>query len=105
MKKKAVHIHIFEKRILVSLIVLIAFLAGMYGFLLSSSVVNVLIREETEQKIMVMYSNMSDIESKYLTQKNHITLSLAYKLGFTDIQNKTFVTRASLLRKGLTFNQ
>ena len=105
MKKNTAQIHIFEKRIVISLLTLIALLVGMYIFFVSSSIVNALVREEIEQKITATYSHMSDLESKYLAQQNTITLQLAYELGFSDIKNKTFVTRTSLVGKELTLNQ
>ena len=102
---KAAHIHIFEKRILISLIAFIVLLVGMYGFLISSAIVNVIVREEMEQKISATYSHMSELESDYLAQKNAITLSLAYDLGFIDNKIKIFVIRTSLSGKELTLNQ
>ena len=74
-------------------------------FFISSSIINGLVREETEQEIALANSHLSELEFEYLTKKNTITLEMARDMGFTAIIDKSFVTRKSLLGKGLTFNQ
>ncbi len=105
MKNITKYIRISEKHVVVFLVGTILFLAGMYGFLVSSSIVNVVVRKEIEQEISRSYSRMSEIESEYLLLTNAITPSLAHELGFSDIQNKVFVTRTSVTRNELTLNQ
>lgn len=105
MRKQAAQIHVFERRALATLFSVMIVLVGLYGFLISTSIINVLVREEVGQNIADLHSYISDLESEYLMLKNSITLGLAYDLGFTDTAKKTFVTRKTLSSKGLTFNQ
>ena len=105
MRKHAAQVHVFERRAFASLFSAIIILVGLYGFFVSTSIINVLVREEIRQSIADLHSEISGLESNYLELKNSITLALAYDLGFTNTVKKTFVTRKTLSRKGLTFNQ
>ena len=91
-----------QKRIFYGLLVLLLVLFGLYGYFVSKSITNVLLREETEQDILAVNSDISELEFKYLDQKNMINLDLAYEWGFSDISDKTFVTRASVFTERLT---
>ena len=66
--------------------------------------VNVLVRQEIEEKIATLSSAMSGLEFDYITRKENIDIEYAYALGFTDINKKQFVTRKSLLSQGLSIN-
>ena len=93
-----------ERRILVLLAgLLIAFLI-LYSYLVSQSIVNVLVRQDIGAEIATLNSRISSLESEYLVRKERINLSYAYTLGYIDIGNKEFVTRKSLLSRGLTVN-
>ena len=105
MRKHAAQVHVFERRALASLFGAVIVLVGLYSFFISTSIINVLVREETGQNIANLHSHIGELESEYLVLKNSITLALAHDLGFTDIIEKTFVTRKTFSSKGLTFNQ
>lgn len=80
----------------------IILLAGLYGYFVSKSIINIIIREEIEQDLARVNAHMSSLEFDYIKKKNTINLELAYEMGFMDVQNKKFVTRKSLLGKRLT---
>lgn len=79
-------------------------LLGSYGYFVSKSIVNVIIREEIEQDLAKANSHLSILESGYIEKKNAINLELAYELGFENIADKKFVARKSLLGKRLTLS-
>lgn len=105
MKNKAAQIHTLERHMLALLFFSAVLLMTLYIFFVSSSIVNVVVREEIEQEIATIYSDVGELEFTYLALKDDITLELAYDLGFTDIVGKTFVTRKSLSGRGLTLQQ
>jgi len=105
MKKRAAQVHSFERHVFMSMLIAVVLLSGLYIFLISTSIFNVLTRVETEQSIINLHSQIGELESDYLLYKNAITLMLAHDLGFTDINEKTFVVRKSLSVKELSLNQ
>ena len=105
MRKHAAQVHVFERRALAGLFGAIIILVGLYSFLISISIMNVLVREEIGQSIADLHSYIGELESEYLALKDSITPALAYDLGFIDTVEKTFVTRKTLSGRGLTFNQ
>jgi len=105
MKKYAAQPHSFERRFFIVLVSVAVFLFGLYIFFVSSSIVNVLVREEIELEIAQLHSQIGEIESTYIVQKDAISLDLAYSLGFIDATSKIFITRKTLSKVGLTLNQ
>ena len=95
---------VLQKRIFWSIAVAILILFTFYGYFVSKSIANILLREEAEQQILLVNSNIGELEFKYLNQKNTITLGFAYENGFYDIGGKEFVARKSVLSKRLTLN-
>lgn len=93
-----------QKRIFWALCGLILALFALYGYFVSKSITNVLLREEIEENILVVNSQISQLEFAYLDKKNEVTLDFAYDMGFHDIENKEFVARKSVLGAQLTLN-
>ena len=93
-----------QKRVFWALVSALAVLFALYGYFVSMSITNVLLREEVEQQIAEFSSEISQLEFAYLDHKNSINLQYAYDQGFSDISNKTFVTRKSVLGERLTLN-
>lgn len=106
MKRKVVNITTIalQKRIFWSIIVVILFLFSLYGYFVSKSIINVLLREEVEQEILATNSNISEFEFAYLNKKDTVNLSFAYAQGFKDIRSKEFVARKSVFSERLTLN-
>lgn len=91
-------------RIFWSLIIFILILVGLYSYFVSKSIVNIIVRKDIEQELLAVGSRLSSLEFEYLSKKEAINLDLAYTLGFSDVKDKNFVTRKSLLGKRLTLN-
>ena len=104
MKKRSTNITAItlQKRIFWAIFGLILLLFTAYGYFVSKSITNVLLREEVEESIVMVNSEISRLEFTYLNQKNTVTLDFAYKMGFRDIKNKEFVARKSVLGQQLT---
>ena len=93
-----------QRRVFWSILVTILFLFSLYGYFVSRSITNVLLREEVEQDILAVSSRISEHEFDYLNKKDTVSLSFAYSKGFHDIKSKEFVARKSVLSERLTLN-
>ena len=94
-----------KKRIFLILVISIASLIILYGYFVSYSIINVVLREEVEQELTRVTTRISDLEFQYLSKKNSINLALAHSLGFQNISQKQFVSRQSLLSQRLTLGE
>jgi len=104
MRQKVLNIRNIERYMVTFLTGILVVFAVLYGYFVSTSIVNVIVRQEIEQEIATLNGAMSSFESDYLTHKENVDIEYAYMLGFTDIHNKQFVTRKSLLSQGLSIN-
>lgn len=93
----------FEKRLFAAFAVVLLALGALYSYFLVSSIVNVIVREETEHHIAALGSELGDIEYAYIKRQDTIDMALARSLGFRDIESKQFVTRRGVLGQSLTF--
>lgn len=75
--------------------ILIVIFASMYMYFVSSAIVNVVLREEIEGEIVKIHSEVGELESKYLTLENNITMDTALAMGFVKVADKKFVTRTN----------
>ncbi len=103
-KRNDIQRFLIGKRIFSVLVALAIFSFVLYGYFISVSVVNVLVRESASSDIVAISSKVSDLETQYLALKNEITIEYAYANGFKDIKDKRFTTRTSLANRGLTVN-
>jgi len=101
MKTKTLQINIFEKRVLTALVVLVFILVGFYGYFISKSIVNVIVREEINNDVVVVSSAISELEFEYIAHKNTINKEFANKAGFTKLASKRFVARKSFAKLSL----
>lgn len=101
MKTKSLQINIFEKRAFTALIAMIFMLMGFYGYFISKSIVNVIVREEFNNEIVRVNSAISELEFKYIAHKSTINREYAKVVGFTDLTEKKFVARKSFAKLSL----
>lgn len=101
MRSKTLQINIFEKKAFTALITMIFILLGFYGYFISKSIVNVIVREEINNDIVVVNSILSELEFEYIAHKNTINKEFANRAGFKDIIGKTFVTRKTFAKLSL----
>jgi hypothetical protein len=80
---------IFNKKVLWSLVVLIFASSAAYGLLINQIIWNVVARQKAETNISNMSSQVSSLETSYMTLTDGITIDKAYALGFKDIPNNS----------------
>lgn len=64
-----------------------------YGYFIRVATINIVARQNMEAETSVLNSKVVDLESKYIKDKNDITLEKAYSLGFMAVSNQKYVTR------------
>jgi hypothetical protein len=101
MRTKTLQINIFEKRALTALVVIVFILLGFYGYFISKSIVNVIVREEINNDVVAVSSAISELEFEYIAHKNTINKEYAISAGFKNIASKTFVARKSFAKLSL----
>jgi hypothetical protein len=103
-KKTSIAAHFEEGRVFWSLVGFIVFLIGLYLYFVSASIVNVLMHEEMSLEISKTHSRISELEMKYVKEKDSVTMNLATNMGFVSVSEKHFVER-SVAGKGLTIRR
>ena len=63
----------------------------LYVYLVNRTVVNVVARQNAERNISALSASVGDLESKYMAEKNGITLQLALAKGFKEDPATTFI--------------
>jgi hypothetical protein len=91
-----------EKQLFTALFSILVVLLTLYGYFISMSIIDVLVREEIEQEMVALSSVLSDLEFEYITQQEHIDATLADQFGLVKIDEKHFVTRRSVLSQMIT---
>ena len=91
-------------RVFSALVFLIALFAMLYAYLIGSSVFHVALRAEVEKEIAHISMRLSDLEKAYLKRKGAIDREYARTLGFHEVSEKTYLTRASALSERVTLN-
>lgn len=104
MRTQAVQINKFEKRVFAVLVFAILTLAGFYGYFISKSIINVIVREEIGGDVVAVNSSISELEARYLEHKDAIGIEFAKSAGFEELAEKKFVARKSLARNSTAFN-
>ena len=85
----------------------ILFSVIFYMYCINSAVRFAVVRGTTMSEISSIQDNLSELESKYMTNVNSITLESARNSGFVDPKVKDFITRDSLSpkTKSITLNR
>lgn len=96
MRTQAKQINIFERSMFATLVFVILILILLYGYFISKSIVNVVVREEISRDAIAIGSSISELEFKYIAHKNSINIEFAKSAGYKELANKSYVTRKSL---------
>ncbi len=83
---------------------MVGLLLATYLYFVSSSIVNVIVRQELVNKIASVHSSLSTLEAEYLAKKNTISIERAHALGFHAVGEKRFVAKRSLFGNALSLN-
>lgn len=84
-----------EQRICIALAVVLLGLFAAYIYLISASIVHVVIRTELNQEIQEVSSEISLLESEYISAQHNVSESIASLQGYTENSNKIFIDRSA----------
>lgn len=87
--------HQSERVILAGALTLFGIMCGMYMYLLSSSVVHVVISKESETKIHQTHSEIAALEAKYMEMQNSISKEVVEQSGYIAAGKKVFIDRSN----------
>ncbi len=85
-----------EKSIFWALSGIIFFSAIFYMYCVTTTIHNVVARERIETESSELALSIGQKEFDLIGLKNNITLARAQNLGFSEVQNKTFITPHSV---------
>lgn len=88
--------HHHRERIFALLITAIILTAGAYVFLLQKAIVNVVQREKISKEVKTVSVNVGDLEEKYFSIKNTITLDLAHTKGLKNAKIVSYISKRPL---------
>lgn len=90
------HILHDEKNIFWTLSGVIFFSAIFYMYCITTTIHNVVARERIETESSELALSIGQKEFDLISLKNNITLVRAQNLGFSEVQNKVFITHQSV---------
>ncbi len=93
----------YQKLFFWSMLSLLVVSLCSYVYFLNETVHNVVQRQQSGRHIAELGGGVGELESRYITLKDSITLDLASSLGFQTVQNPVFISRTSL-SKALSIN-
>jgi hypothetical protein len=85
--------HITTKKIFYTLSGVLMLLVLTYGYMLNTTILNVVARQKAQTQIALLSSDTSDLETSYIALQNDVSINLAYSLGFKDVSNPQFLYR------------
>lgn len=85
-----------KERLFTILLLAILVSGAMYGFLLKNTIDNIVEREKISKETKSLLTNISDLETKYFSLKNEVTLDIAYSKGFKNPKNTEYITKKSV---------
>jgi len=94
MTEKILQLHT-EKNIFWTLAGIFLLCVGFYVYSITTTVHNVVERQNLENKASALALAIGANEFKYISMRNGITLSYAQSLGFTETHDKVFLSRTS----------
>ena len=90
---------ISESKEKITFFVLVSAFIGLgilYGLFLGSTVSNVSRISAIKHNLVAMNSELSELEFDYMKYKNLFTLEYSHKIGLSEVQSLSYVTRGSV---------
>lgn len=84
-----------QKRLALTLSFSCLLLLALYIYFLSSSVTHVVMRTETVRATADLRSEVSVLESQYITAQHQVSATIASLEGYTKIDDKVFIDRST----------
>lgn len=83
-----------EKRYLLLAVGALLCLAAVYMYLLSATVMHVVVRKETTQSMAEINSKIAALETEYIKAQHAVSEHIALLPGFVDAPDKIFLERS-----------
>ena len=81
-----------REKISIFFIVTILIFSSVYGLLLKRTILNVVERERLSKDNRGLMTEISDLETRYFSMKNHVTLEIAHAKGFDNPKNTAYIS-------------
>ena len=104
-KKQIEGINLREKQVFWSLFSVFFVLLFTYGYLVNSTILHAVSKQNMQSQMVSLNSNLNDLEFQYLNLKDKITIDYATTLGFVPITYKDFASISSSEGKTLSINE
>ncbi len=85
---------ITEKRLFVTFLGIFVGLVCAYMYLVSATVLHVVMQSEVTQEVKVVNSEISELEHKLILAQHKVSADIATMQGFSPVVNKVFIDRA-----------
>ncbi len=102
-KAKVTTANMFQVQAFYTLAVLLSITMVLYGYFLNKTINAVVFVSDNQKHMSDVRSELSTLESEYLTTKDTLTMEKAKTLGFIEAPVPTYV-KASLSSMALTLN-
>lgn len=66
----------------------------LYVYFLSMSVVHVVMREEVQQEVARLNTQISQLEARYISAQHKVSQQVAQLEGFAEVTDKVFIDRS-----------
>ncbi len=66
---------------------------ALYFYFVNKTIMNVVARESIQRNIASLSGGIGELEFKYISLKNNVTLDLAHAQGFQDVSGTKFLAR------------
>jgi len=83
-----------EQQICLSLIAVVTGMFILYIYLISASIVHVVIRTETTQEMKKVSSEISLLEGRFIAAQHKVSSDIASLQGYTQTSQKIFIDRS-----------
>jgi hypothetical protein len=83
-----------QKRLAIVLVGLCLILFALYIYLLSASVMHVVMRTETDHGVRELRSQISLLEGDFIAAQHEVSQNIAYLKGYEHVSDKVFVDRS-----------
>jgi len=82
-----------ERKYIITCFGLLLVIFSLYVYLVSYSVVHVVIRKEIQQEINKLQTDVSNLEAEYITAQHLVSSEIASLEGYIEIEEKIFINR------------
>ncbi len=89
-------------RVFWTMIILATLSLFIYMFAVRATIKNTAIRQNLENEVAIISTQLGDLEFSYIALKNKISLDLAYERGFKNVSSAQYISRG--VSRSLTMN-